>query len=294
MKYLIILLILPISFSCKEQDKKEILPETYLTEIEDYRNKLNTGRKNGYLQLTGLFKLDSLDNTFGKNSNNDFVFNVTDIPENIGTISMTAENIVFTPNTNIEITTKQDSVITASILNFDEFGSSVRMYHKHANWQVITRSGQKYLRVWDEKNPAIEAFKGFEFYALNSNFIIEGQFTYFKEAKEASVKSQLGVNANTNFIGQVSFNFDGDTHTLDVGSNGFTMVGDATTGEATYGGGRYVYLDLPETDGAVTIDFNKLYNPPCSFSKYTTCLYPPRQNHLPFEILAGETITKNK
>ena len=69
------------------------------------------------------------------------------------------------------------------------------------------------------------------------------------------------------------------------------MVHDQTSGDVTYGGGRYIYLDLPEKDGPVTIDFNKLYNPPCSFSKYTTCLYPPQQNRLPFEILAGETIT---
>jgi len=79
---------------------------------------------------------------------------------------------------------------------------------------------------------------------------------------------------------------------LEVGSGGFTMVGDATTGELTYGGGRYMYVTLPETSGKTSLDFNKLYNPPCSFSAYTTCLYPPRQNHMPFTILAGETIER--
>ena len=37
------------------------------------------------------------------------------------------------------------------------------------------------------------------------------------------------------------------------------MVSDATTGDSTYGGGRYVYLDLPESNGTITIDFNRLY-----------------------------------
>ena len=68
------------------------------------------------------------------------------------------------------------------------------------------------------------------------------------------------------------------------------MVSDKTTGDETYGGGRYIYLDLPETDGLVTLDFNYLYNPPCAFSDFTTCLYPPRQNNLTFIILAGERI----
>ena len=45
--------------------------------------------------------------------------------------------------------------------------------------------------------------------------------------------------------------------------------------------------------GKTVIDFNKLYNPPCAFSEFTTCLYPPRQNHLPFAILAGEKIARN-
>jgi uncharacterized protein (DUF1684 family) len=40
----------------------------------------------------------------------------------------------------------------------------------------------------------------------------------------------------------------------------------------------------------VTLDFNYLYNPPCAFSDFTTCLYPPRQNNLTFIILAGERI----
>jgi uncharacterized protein (DUF1684 family) len=122
--------------------------------------------------------------------------------------------------------------------------------------------------------------------------IFEGDFAYYDTKKEVAVKSQLGVNANTNFIGKVTFTHNDETHSLEVGSDGFTMVGDLTTGNNTYGGGRYIYLDLPETNGKVIVDFNYLYNPPCSYNSYTTCLYPPRQNHLPFEILAGETIKK--
>jgi uncharacterized protein (DUF1684 family) len=68
------------------------------------------------------------------------------------------------------------------------------------------------------------------------------------------------------------------------------MVGDATNGEETYGSGRYIYVDIPETDGKVHLDFNYLYNPPCSYSEFTTCLLPPLQNRLPFRIEAGELI----
>ena len=66
------------------------------------------------------------------------------------------------------------------------------------------------------------------------------------------------------------------------------MVSDETSGSATYGGGRYIYLELPKENDKVKIDFNKLYNPPCAFSDYTTCPFPPRQNILPFKLEAGE------
>ncbi|MDC1472485.1 DUF1684 domain-containing protein, partial [Flavobacteriaceae bacterium] len=73
----------------------------------------------------------------------------------------------------------------------------------------------------------------------------------------------------------------------------FVMVGDLTSGETTYGGGRYMYIELPKSGEKIIVDFNYLYNPPCAFSEFTTCLYPPRQNQLAFEIKAGERL-KNK
>ena len=72
------------------------------------------------------------------------------------------------------------------------------------------------------------------------------------------------------------------------------MVLDATSGEQTYGGGRYLDLELPDYNDTITLDFNKLYNPPCIFSDFTTCIYPPRQNELPFKIFAGETSKPNE
>lgn len=274
--------------SCQHENKQS-LDETYLNELDTYKDKIAKGRVK-YLQLTGLFKLDTLQ-TFGKDKSNDFVFDVVDIPGKLGTITY-KDSFGITPEENIVFTSKNDTISKSQTLSIDDNGNSLRMYYNHVNWQIITRSGSKYLRVWDEKNPAIEAFKGFEYYKPNANMIFEGDFTYYDTKKEASVKSQLGVNANTNFIGKVTFTYNDETHSLEVGSNGFTMVGDLTTGNDTYGGGRYIYLDLPESDGKVTLDFNYLYNPPCSYNSYTTCLYPPRQNHLPFEILAGETIKK--
>ena len=44
-------------------------------------------------------------------------------------------------------------------------------------------------------------------------------------------------------------------------------------------------------NGKVFIDFNKAYNPPCAFTDYATCTFPPQENHLGVKIDAGEIYT---
>jgi uncharacterized protein len=278
--------------SCNTNKNQVSIDDTYIAKFEEYKKDGAQSRIN-YLQLTGLFKLNTEANTFGRDSINDFVLNIEELPSQIGEISIYKDSLVFSAKENIIVKNNQDSIITTYHLELDKNGSSIKLYHKQLNWQVITRSKQYYLRVWDTKNPAIEAFNGFERFKLNPEFIFEGLFTYYKESKSEIVKSKVDGQRKTSFIGKITFEYNGETHDLDVGKSGFTMVSDETTGDETYGGGRYIDLNIPETDGLVMLDFNYLYNPPCAFSKFTTCLYPPRQNVLPFKILAGEKIKLN-
>lgn len=289
MKFFTLLFVLITFLSCNNSKTQFNIDADYISKFEDNLSKRAENRIN-YLQLTGLFKLDSFDNTFGKDSINDFVLDIVELPSRIGAISILKNGIIFSTTEDVMIKTKEDSIVTTMNLTLNEYGSSIKLFYEQLNWQVITRSGQYYLRVWDTKNPAVVAFQGFERFKLDPEFIYKGQFTYYDKVKTEEVHSQLGVNATTNFIGEVSFEYKGISYNLDVGNSGFTMVSDKTTGDETYGGGRYIYLDLPETDGLVTLDFNYLYNPPCTFSDFTTCLYPPRQNNLTFKILAGERI----
>ncbi len=68
----------------------------------------------------------------------------------------------------------------------------------------------------------------------------------------------------------------------------FFIFRDETSGKETYPAGRFLYSALPK-DGAVVLDFNKAYNPPCAFTEFATCPLPPRQNWLPGRpIRAGE------
>ena len=69
----------------------------------------------------------------------------------------------------------------------------------------------------------------------------------------------------------------------------FIPFTDATSGDESYGSGRYI--DILTTDiknNAVTIDFNKAYNPYCAYTTGYNCPIPPRENYLVVAVKAGE------
>lgn len=69
----------------------------------------------------------------------------------------------------------------------------------------------------------------------------------------------------------------------------FLPVVDLTTGETSYGGGRYLEV-LPSeiNDDTVVLDFNKLYNPWCAYRDGFNCIVPPRENYLDVALPVGE------
>ncbi|WP_328460767.1 DUF1684 domain-containing protein [Actinoplanes sp. NBC_00393] len=77
----------------------------------------------------------------------------------------------------------------------------------------------------------------------------------------------------------------------------FLPVRDATCGETTYGGGRYLTDTVKGTHGRglhrlagdrVRLDFNYLYNPSCAYDPQWSCPLAPPSNRVPTPIEAGE------
>lgn len=67
----------------------------------------------------------------------------------------------------------------------------------------------------------------------------------------------------------------------------FLPFTDLTSGESTYGGGRYIDLHIPSEE-FITLDFNLCYNPYCAYrSDGWSCPIPPEENFLEIEVKAG-------
>ena len=51
-------------------------------------------------------------------------------------------------------------------------------------------------------------------------------------------------------------------------------------------------VPLADSTGWTVIDFNRTYNPPCAFTAFSTCAFPPPDNRLTLAITAGEKRVK--
>ncbi len=67
----------------------------------------------------------------------------------------------------------------------------------------------------------------------------------------------------------------------------FIPFADSTSGDDTYGGGRYLEIEI-SSDNTVIIDFNLAYNPYCAYAAEYSCPLPPVDNYLAIAITAGE------
>ena len=99
--------------------------------------------------------------------------------------------------------------------------------------------------------------------------------------------------------GKLVFNTNGKTYELMPMGDGkkedlFLMFADATSADETYGGGRYLNVNMPDDNGSTIIDFNKATNPPCAFTEFATCPLPPKNNIIDIRITAGEKMIKLK
>ena len=73
----------------------------------------------------------------------------------------------------------------------------------------------------------------------------------------------------------------------------FVPFTDESNGKGTYEGGRYLELEIPETDSTL-VDFNMVNNPYCAYSDKYSCPIPPRENDLKVGIFAGAKSPKGK
>lgn len=150
-----------------------------------------------------------------------------------------------------------------------------------------------WLRAWDEEHPARETFTLPESFPPDTAWRVSARFDKFEKPRSYRVADVTEGTQAHRSPGELVFRIGGREHRLaafaDSGSTDFfVMIWDSTALTTTYQAGRYLHVPFPDSAGWTVIDFNRAYNPPCVFTPYSTCAFPPAENRLRLAVNAGE------
>jgi uncharacterized protein len=157
---------------------------------------------------------------------------------------------------------------------------------------LIDRGGRLGIRTWDTQSTARSEFDGIDHWPVDPAWRVMAHLEP-TPGRVIEVPDVLGDIESEGSPGDLVFEVDGAARRLQALPGGeagelWLVFGDATNGDETYGGGRFLYTDPPDPDGTFVLDFNRAYNPPCVFSPFATCPLPWPANRLPIRIEAGE------
>jgi uncharacterized protein len=149
---------------------------------------------------------------------------------------------------------------------------------------------------------ARDGFDGCPFYDYDPAFRTVARIED-REPEQHGIAVSTGETFAFTRIGVARFELGDAEHELELSWNGgygggiFLAFTDETTGETTYGGGRYLIDTVKGADLGVDVagrtmvlDFNFAFNPSCSYDPSWACPLAPAANRLPLAVTAGERL----
>ena len=145
-----------------------------------------------------------------------------------------------------------------------------------------------------------DEFEGLEYFAPDPAYRVTATVHLTSGDDEDVYRMETSTGGEQRYlkVAELTFELDGETHSLagyrqegEDRESLFVPFRDKTTGQQTYGAGRYMELEAEgelEDGQEVPVDFNLAYNPFCAFSDAYACPLPPAENWLETTIEAGE------
>ncbi len=248
----------------------------YESEIAEWRRNREATLQadGGWLTVAGLFWLHEGANRFGKDASADIV-----LPEGPGMAG------AFELHGG-KVTVAMDGATRGVAHDSADVVKVGRL-----SLLVIKRGDRFGVRLKDPDSEYRRAFHGIDYFPAGESYRVTARFV--SEPRKIPILNILGQTEASECPGYAVFKLNGQEVRLypiveEPGDKQlFYIFRDLTTGKETYGAGRFLYSDMPK-DGKVVLDFNKAYNPPCAFTPFATCPLPPKENHLPVRVEAGE------
>ena len=151
------------------------------------------------------------------------------------------------------------------------------------------------------KNKDLKSFKGLDFFPVDSSYIIIASIEKTPDTPFLGMATNTEEKSYYRKFGILTFTLKEKEmqltlyESLEESENPvfeyylFLPFTDETSGNDSYGGGRYmdVFKSNINTNGTLKLNFNNTYNPYCAYNDDYSCPLTPRDNHLSMEILAG-------
>ena len=271
--------------------------EAHAADFENWRETRRTGLVrpgSGAVSWIGLWDLPAGEFSIGSDSTLAMV--LPGVPRQLGTITRADSALRFTPARGARVTIGDSIPIVSTIdVVSDRSRGATVIGNGSIRFRVHGEPGtdRLWIRAWDEKHPRRETFQLPESYPLLPEWRVSARFDAFPEPKDIQVGDVVEGTQAYHSPGELVFRISGREYRLAVSADSgsrdyFIMLWDSTATTTTYGAGRYLRAPVADSTGWTVIDFNRTYNPPCAFTAFSTCAFPPPENRLPFAITAGE------
>ncbi len=158
------------------------------------------------------------------------------------------------------------------------------------------------------KKSDLKNFKGLDFFPVDSSYIVNAVLQRTPDSPYVEMATTDDRKPYYREYGGLYFTLKGKKFNLtlyqsleesqDPTYNDYLFLPftDLTSGEESYGGGRYmnVFRSSITSDDTIELNFNNTYNPYCTYDEEYSCPITPRKNHLPIAIKAGIKNFKRK
>lgn len=191
-------------------------------------------------------------------------------------------------------------LLGVTVFNFLTVGESTKDYTA----RIETERKDKDKRMLASSSPLLDEekkiFTKLNYYPVNDDYKILARLIEIKRKVPVFITTTTGEQEKYIPYAHAQFELEGKQQKLllykdwdDVNPNRlFLMFADDTSGDETYGGGRYIDLEENGTN-SIILDFNTAYNPYCHFNPEYSCPIPPAENLMKVPIKAGEKLYKN-
>ncbi len=149
------------------------------------------------------------------------------------------------------------------------------------------------------KLTAFRELGGHDFFATDPAMRVTAELEVLPEDGRAELVTSNESTVDYRVYGKATFRLRGEPVTLTVlqslitdedgnaSEHLFVPFTDRTSGETTYGGGRYLDVRIPEDPSRLVLDFNKAYQPYCAYTDGYACPVPPAENFIDLAVTAG-------